>query len=59
VIALVWHVFLVVWGTGAVVGVVIVYRGSETQRLTRSVHNQALRTRQAELQARERRALES
>jgi hypothetical protein len=54
-----WHIFIVVWSTGCVVFAVRTYRNTDTKRLSRQVEKQVMQTRMAELQARERRALDA
>lgn len=54
-----WHIFIVVWSTGCVVFAVRTYRNTDTQRLSRQVERQVMQTRMAELQARERKALDA
>lgn len=57
-IAFAWHVFLVVWCTGCIVFAMRTYTHSPNRELSRSVERQVLQTRLAELQARERKALD-
>lgn len=57
-IFLIWHIFLCVWGTGCVGVGFYVYSHSESKKLERQVQRQVHQTRLAELQARERKALD-
>lgn len=59
VLSFVWHIFIVVWSTGCVVFAWRTYSNTSTKKLSRKVEEQVNRTRLAELQARERKALDA